>query len=90
MWPCIFSLGVGGLGKYTSQGSAFLIMMILGGAVIPPLQGSLGDTPSIGMHNSYLLAAVCFGLLALLAVKLRSVLKAQGLDFDAQIAGGGH
>ena len=28
MWPCIFSLGVGGLGKYTSQGSAFLIMMI--------------------------------------------------------------
>jgi MFS transporter, FHS family, L-fucose permease len=63
-------------------------MMILGGAVIPPLQGSLGDTPSIGMHNSYLLAAVCFGLLAFLALKLRSVLKAQGLDFDSQIAGG--
>ncbi|HRH48874.1 MAG TPA: MFS transporter [Panacibacter sp.] len=90
MWPCIFSLGVGGLGKYTSQGSAFLIMMILGGAVIPPLQGSLGDTISIGMHNSYLVAAVCFGLLAMLALKLRSVLKAQGLDFDSQIAGSGH
>lgn len=88
MWPCIFSLGVGGLGKYTSQGSAFLIMMILGGAVIPPLQGSLGDTPSIGMHNSYLLAAACFALLAFFALKLRSVLKAQGLDFDSQIAGG--
>lgn len=88
MWPCIFSLGVGGLGKYTSQGSAFLIMMILGGAVIPPLQGSLGDTPSIGMHNSYLLAAVCFALLVFLALKLRGVLKAQGLDFDSQIAGG--
>jgi len=88
MWPCIFSLGVGGLGKYTSQGSAFLIMMILGGAIIPPLQGSLGDTPSIGMHNSYLLAAVCFAFLAFLALKLRSVLKAQGLDFDSQISGG--
>lgn len=88
MWPCIFSLGVGGLGKYTSQGSAFLIMMILGGAVIPPLQGSLGDTPSIGMHNSYLLAAVCFALLVFLALKLKGVLKAQGLDFDSQIAGG--
>ena len=89
MWPCIFSLAVAGLGKYTSQGSAFLIMMILGGAIIPPFQGALGDTPSIGMHNSYLVAAVCFGLLALLAIRLRGVLKSQGLDFDSQI-GGGH
>jgi FHS family L-fucose permease-like MFS transporter len=89
MWPCIFSLGIAGLGKYTSQGSAFLIMMILGGAVIPPFQGALGDTPSIGMHNSYLVAAGCFACLAALALKLRSVLKQQNLDFDAQI-GGGH
>lgn len=86
MWPCIFSLGVGGLGKYTSQGSAFLIMMILGGAVIPPLQGAIGDTT--GMHRSYLLAAVCFAFLALLAVKLRSVLRSQGLDFDSQVSSG--
>lgn len=88
MWPCIFSLSVGGLGKYTSQGAAFLIMMILGGAVIPPLQGALGDVPAIGMHNSYLLAAACFAFLAWLALKMQSVLKAQGLDFDKQIAGG--
>jgi MFS transporter, FHS family, L-fucose permease len=89
MWPCIFSLGVGGLGKYTSQGSAFLIMMILGGAIIPPFQGAVGDSPNIQMHNSYLVAAACFAFLAWLAYKLRSVLKAQGLDFDSQI-GGGH
>lgn len=88
MWPCIFSLGVGGLGKYTSQGSAFLIMMILGGAVIPPLQGALGDTEGIGMHNSYLFAAACFGILALLTLKLKTVLTKQGLDFDEQISGG--
>ncbi len=88
MWPCIFSLGVAGLGKYTSQGSAFLIMMILGGAVIPPLQGSIGDNPSIGMHNSYLVAAACFASLAFLALRLKSVLKAQGLNFDDQISGG--
>jgi MFS transporter, FHS family, L-fucose permease len=90
MWPCIFSLGVGGLGKYTSQGSALLIMMILGGAIIPPFQGSLGDIPAIGIHYSYLLAALCFGLLALIAMKLKSILKSQGLDFDNQIGGGGH
>ena len=76
MWPCIFSLGVGGLGKYTSQGSALLIMMILGGAIIPPFQGSLGDMPAIGIHYSYLIAALCFGLLAWIALKLKSVLKA--------------
>ncbi len=43
MWPCIFALAIAGLGKYTSQGSAFLIMMILGGAIIPPLQGAICD-----------------------------------------------
>jgi FHS family L-fucose permease-like MFS transporter len=87
MWPSIFSLGVAGLGKYTSQGSAFLIMMILGGAVIPPLQGVLGDIKD--MHFSYLLAAACFAFLAYLAIKLKNVLTSQGLDFDSQI-GGGH
>ncbi|HZG26504.1 MAG TPA: MFS transporter, partial [Chitinophagaceae bacterium] len=85
--PCIFFFFFGGLGKYTSQGSAFLIMMILGGAVIPPLQGSIGDMSSIGMHNSYLLPAACFAFLAWLAIKLQSVLREQGLDFDKQIEG---
>ncbi|HXB92951.1 MAG TPA: MFS transporter [Puia sp.] len=87
MWPCIFSLSVAGLGKYTSQGSAFLIMMILGGAVIPPFQGSVGD--AAGIHSSYLVATACYVVLAWLALKLKSVLKAQGLNFDEQI-GGGH
>jgi FHS family L-fucose permease-like MFS transporter len=87
MWPCIFSLGIGGLGKYTSEGSAMLIMMILGGAIIPPLQGTFGDS-SLGLHKSYLIAAACFMILALLAIKLKSILKAQGLDFDKQIEGG--
>jgi FHS family L-fucose permease-like MFS transporter len=93
MWPCIFSLGVAGLGKYTSQGSSFLIMMILGGAVIPPFQGAIGDTLDkhsvSGMHTSYLAAVGCYVVLAWLALQLRSSLKSQGLNFDEQI-GGGH
>ena len=88
MWPCIFSLGVGGLGKYTSQGSAFLIMMILGGAIIPPLQGAVGDISAVGLHHSYLLAAACFAFLIYLALKMKNVLKSQGLDFDEQVSGG--
>ena len=87
MWPCIFALGVGGLGKFTSQGSALLIMMILGAAIIPPFQGVIGDG-SAGLHKSYLIAAACFALLALLALKLKSVLNKQGLNFDQQISGG--
>jgi FHS family L-fucose permease-like MFS transporter len=89
MWPCIFALSVGGLGKYTGQGSAFLIMMILGGAIIPPMQGALGDIDTIGIHRSYLIAAACFLFLAFLGLKLKGVLHKQGLDFDEQI-GGGH
>ena len=65
MWPSIFALSLNGLGKYTSQGSAFLVMMILGGAIIPPLQGKLGDI--IGMHSSYIVCALCFAYLAFFA-----------------------
>ena len=82
MWPCIFSLALAGLGKYTSQGSAFLIMMILGGAIIPPIQGKLADIPSIGIHNSYWIAVVCFAYLAFYAWRTRSVLRSQGIDYE--------
>jgi FHS family L-fucose permease-like MFS transporter len=88
MWPSIFALAVAGLGKYTSQGSAFLIMMILGGAVIPPFQGSIGDATG-NMHVSYLVAAACFFALSLFAIRMKGILKSQGLNFDEQI-GGGH
>ena len=81
MWPCIFSLSIAGLGKLTSQGSAFLVMMILGGAIIPPVQGVLGDL--YGIHNSYWLAVLCFGYLAFFAVAVRGVLKRQGIDFES-------
>jgi FHS family L-fucose permease-like MFS transporter len=86
MWPCIFALAVAGLGKYTSEGSSFLIMMILGGAIIPPLQGALSDKMNI--HTSYIVAVICFLYLAWHAIQTRNVLKKQGLDFDQQIAGG--
>tara|TARA_B110000977_G_C11010037_1_gene467299 strand:- start:628 stop:1446 length:819 start_codon:yes stop_codon:yes gene_type:complete len=81
MWPSIFSLSIAGLGKYTSQGSAFLIMMILGGAIIPPIQGKLADLFNI--HNSYWITVVCFLYLMFFAVKVKSVLKTQGVNYDA-------
>jgi FHS family L-fucose permease-like MFS transporter len=97
MWPCIFALAIAGLGKYTSQGSAFLIMMILGGAIIPPLQGAICDLDKIHpegimnttyTHFSYIVPVVCFAYLAWHALKSKQVLKSQGIDFDQQISGG--
>lgn len=83
MWPCIFSLSVAGLGKYESQGSAFLIMMILGGGIIPPIQGKIADI--IGIHQSYLIAVVCFAYLAFFAFAVKGILKKQGIDYDAAV-----
>ena len=88
MWPSIFSLSIAGLGKYESQGSAFLIMMILGGGIIPPIQGKLADI--IGIHQSYIVAAVCFAYLALFAFLVQGILRKQGIDYDAEISAGGH
>src|SRR3569832_1693772 len=68
MWPSIFALAVAGLGKYTSQGSAFLIMMILGGSIIPPVQGILADTS--GIHLSYIVPLLGFAYLAFFAWKV--------------------
>ena len=58
MFPTIFTLGIGGLGKLTSQGSSILIMAIIGGAIIPLLQGMLADT--YGIQNAFLLPACCY------------------------------
>jgi FHS family L-fucose permease-like MFS transporter len=88
MWPSIFSLSVTGLGKYTSQGSAFLIMMILGGSIIPPVQGILADTS--GIHKSYIIPVIGFAYLAFFAWKAGAILKKQGIDIDSVEASGGH
>jgi FHS family L-fucose permease-like MFS transporter len=89
MWPAIFALAIAGLGKFTSQGSAFLIMMILGGAIIPPIQGKMADLQSIGIHNSYWMPVACFAYLALFAIGVKGILRRQGIDYDNSI-GGGH
>ncbi|QEH41033.1 sugar MFS transporter [Chitinophaga sp. XS-30] len=88
MWPCIFALSIAGLGKYTGQGSSFLIMMILGGALIPPVQGGLADMPAIGIHMSYVVPVICFAYLAFFAFRVKSILKSQGIDYESAISGG--
>lgn len=88
MWPAIFSLSIVGLGKYTAQGSAFLVMMILGGGIIPPIQGKLSDI--IGIHNSYVIPLICFIYLISFAVMVKGFLKKQGINIDEIESEGGH
>ena len=73
MWPSIFSLSIKNLGKYTSQGSSFLVMMILGGAIIPPIQGKLTDV--IGIHESYWITVFCFLYLLIFSIKTNKIFK---------------
>lgn len=87
MWPSIFSLAIAGLGKYTSQGSAFLVMMILGGGIIPPLQGKLADI--VGIHTSYFIPVLCFSFIAFYGWKVIGILEKQGIGKEIEV-GGGH
>ncbi len=62
MFPTIFSLAIQGLKEHTSQGSGLLCLAIVGGAVLPLLQGVLADT--IGLQMSFVLPIFCFAFIA--------------------------
>lgn len=69
MWSNIFTLAIDGLASDTSQGSSLLVMMIVGGALIPPLQGVIidlfgKDRMELGFHTSFVLPLLCYGFLA--------------------------
>jgi FHS family L-fucose permease-like MFS transporter len=62
MFPTIFTLAIDGLGRHTEQGSGILCAAIVGGALIPWMQGVLAD--HAGLHISFLLPAVCYVYIA--------------------------
>ena len=58
MWPNIFALGLAGLGRLTNKGSSMLVSAVLGGALLPLLQGFVAD--HIGIHHAFVVAALCY------------------------------
>ena len=98
MWPCIFALSIAGIGKYTTQGAAFLIMMILGGGIIPPIQGKLSDflqsahldLPGYGIHNSFWVPVFCFTYILIFAIAVKGILKKQGINYEETEVAAGH
>jgi MFS transporter, FHS family, L-fucose permease len=58
MFPTIFSLGVAELGPLTGNGSGILTMAIVGGAILPVVQGAIAD--HLGLHHAFLLPVICY------------------------------
>jgi FHS family L-fucose permease-like MFS transporter len=67
MFPTIFTLAVDKLGPHTGQGSGILCMAIVGGAIIPVLQGFFADT--IGIHHAFFLPVICYLYIAYYGLK---------------------
>ena len=63
MFPTIFSLGIFGLGEKSKLASSFIVMAIMGGAVLPKVMGAIADKD--GMSAGYIVPAVCFMVIAL-------------------------
>ena len=63
MFPTIFSLGIFGLGEKSKLASSFIVMAIMGGAVLPKVMGAIADAD--GMSAGYIVPAVCFLAIAL-------------------------
>ncbi|MFV8375989.1 MFS transporter [Flavobacterium sp. LB1P62] len=98
MWPSIFDLAIAGLGKNTGKASSFLIMMILGGGVIPLIQGSICDIDSTSpngifgiswTHFSYVVPLIGFAYLGFYGFYCPKILKKQGIN-HIESEGGGH
>lgn len=82
LWPCIFTLAIAGLKTFTNRGSGFLIMMIMGGGFVSVFQGLLADQPSIGIRLSFFVGVACFLYLFFYSIKVRQILKSQGVKLE--------
>ena len=67
MWPNIFALGLAELGRLTNQGSSLMVAAIIGGAILPLLQGIVAD--HIGIHHAFFIPALCYVYLCFFGFK---------------------
>lgn len=67
MFPTIFTLGIEGLGVLTGEGSGLLNTAIVGGAILPWIQGFIADR--LGIHHAFILPALCYLYILLFAIK---------------------
>jgi FHS family L-fucose permease-like MFS transporter len=78
MFPTIFALGIHGLGARAKKASAFIVMAIMGGAIVPKLMGAVGD--HYGMSRAFIVPLVCFGFVAFYGYNWSRFSKAESLN----------
>ena len=78
MFPTIFAIGIEDLGDETELGSSFLIMSIIGGAVIPPLTGLMSDRIG-GIHHAMMIPALCFSVCLAFGVRVQGLRRNSGV-----------
>ncbi len=85
MFPTIFALGIFGLGARAKRASSFIVMAIMGGAILPKLMGYIADKH--GMSRGFIVPLVCFGIVALYAFSWPSLSKSDGLAGASPVKG---
>jgi FHS family L-fucose permease-like MFS transporter len=71
MFPSIFTLGIADLGPLTGRGSSLMVAAIVGGALIPLVQGRIADS-AVGLHHAFLLPVLCYLYIAIFGWTRRS------------------
>jgi FHS family L-fucose permease-like MFS transporter len=77
MFPTIFALGIFGLGVRAKKAAAFIVMAIMGGAIMPKLMGHVADT--YDMSRGFIVPLVCFGLVALYGLSWSTLSQVEGV-----------
>jgi len=85
MFPTIFALGIFGLGSRAKKASAFIVMAIMGGAILPKLMGYVADRTDIS--RGFIVPMVCFGIVAFYGLSWSKLSKADGLAGSPTMGG---
>ncbi len=86
MFPTIFALGIHGLGQRAKKASSFIVMAIMGGAILPKVMGAVGD--HYGISRGFIVPLLCFAVVAYYGCSWRRLSGADGIVGLA--AGKGH
>ena len=81
MFPSIFSLGLHNLGALTSKGSSLMVMAIVGGALLPLLQGKIAD--QIGIQHAFFIPVICYLYIAIFGFSARNLVSAEEPSLQA-------
>jgi FHS family L-fucose permease-like MFS transporter len=85
MFPTIFALGIHGLGARAKKASSYIVMAIMGGAIVPKLMGAVGD--HYGMSRAFIVPLACFALISLYGFNWAKLSKTEG---QVAVKTGGH